>query len=56
MPATPRIALAAWKPTWAVVLAWLVLVPAAGLALYGAYANHGGRPPPLRNPVSMPCL
>ena len=40
MTATSETTLAAtWKPTWAVVLAWLVLVPAGALALYGVYAT-----------------
>lgn len=43
MTATSETTLAAtWKPTWAVVLAWLVLVPAGALALYGVYATGAG--------------
>jgi hypothetical protein len=33
---------ARWKPIWAVVLAWLLLVPASALALYGIYSTSEG--------------
>jgi len=31
-----------WKPLWALALAWLLLVPASALTLYGIYATSEG--------------